>query len=382
MNTQAIIIGGGIGGLAAAIALRQAGLEAVVFERAAAIEPVGAGLSLWANALNALRSLGVGAAIERLSIPGLSGGIRTAKGKLLTKLAPEAILPLANPAVVVVHRAELHEALLDAVGPGVVQTAARCVGFTQDNDGVTVRFADGREECGALLIGADGIRSVIRDQLFGAQPPRYSGQTAWRAVVKPDPSLLPDNMGFEAWGHGAVFGIVPMSAGRVYWFAAANAPEGAHDSPCGRKTEVLERFRGWFAPIEGLISSTDESAILRNDLYDRPTINRWSEGRVTLLGDAAHPMLPNLGQGACQALEDAVALGATLHGTRDIQAALCAYERARIPRANSIVQLSRRLNEATQISNPLGCWLRDQAMSFVPQRTQIAQFKQVVGLTT
>jgi 2-polyprenyl-6-methoxyphenol hydroxylase-like FAD-dependent oxidoreductase len=336
-------------------------------------------LSLWANALSALRSLGLGTAIERLSVSGLSGGIRTSSGKLLTKMAPEALLPLANPAVVVVHRAELHEALLDAVGPGVVQTAARCVGFTQTDHGVSVRFADGREERGALLIGADGIRSVVRDQLFGAQPPRYSGQTAWRAVVKPDAALLPDNVGFELWGRGAVFGIVPMSAGRVYWFAAANAPEGAHDRPNGRKAELLERFRGWFAPIESLIASTDESLILRNDLYDRPTLDRWSEGRVAVLGDAAHPMMPNLGQGACQALEDAVALGAALRGASDIQAALRAYEHARIPRANNIVQMSRRLNQAMQISNPLGCWLRDHALGLVPQRAQIAQFKQVVG---
>src|SRR5262249_48152410 len=149
----------------------------------------------------------------------------------------------------------------------------------------------------------------VRKQLLGDMPLRYSGYTAWRGVA---PYTLEQQGASESWGYGARFGLVPLAQGRTYWFATANTPEGGEERPGERKTEVRERVRGWHAPIEAVIESTQEDVLLRNDIFDRPPVTRWSEGRVTLLGDAAHPMTPNLGQGACQAIEDAVILASLL----------------------------------------------------------------------
>jgi 2-polyprenyl-6-methoxyphenol hydroxylase-like FAD-dependent oxidoreductase len=203
------------------------------------------------------------------------------------------------------HRAELLDALHRAAGPDVVRLGARCVGLVQDAMAVTARFEDGREARGDLLIGADGLRSAVRSVLFGTDPPRYGGYSAWRAVTRFDPARLTPG---ETWGRGRRFGQWGMTGGRAYWYATESVPAGQGDPPEGRKQGLLALFCGWHEPVEDLIEATDESAILRNDVYDRPALHRWSVGRATLLGDAAHPMTPDMGQGACQAIEDAVIL--------------------------------------------------------------------------
>jgi 2-polyprenyl-6-methoxyphenol hydroxylase-like FAD-dependent oxidoreductase len=150
-----------------------------------------------------------------------------------------------------------------------------------------------------------------------------------------------------------------MSDGRAYWYAAQTVPEGQGDPSPGRKHGLLGLFRGWHEPIEALIRATDEAAILRNDVYDRPALRRWSVGRVTVLGDAAHPMTPDLGQGACQALEDAVVLADCLAPTGDVAGALRAYESRRLPRTSRIVRESRRTGTIAQWSHPLACRFRE-----------------------
>lgn len=372
---KAIIIGGGIGGLAAAIGLRNAGCAVTVFERVAQPREVGAGLSLWANAVKALKLLGLADVINTISTPEVQGGLRTPQGKLLTATSSQALERLLGEPNIVLHRADLHAALLHSLDPGSVHFGKQCTGFQQDATGVTAHFADGDEVRGDVLIGADGLHSVIRTQLHGQQKPVYAGYTAWRSVVNFAPEqLLPG----ETWGAGVRFGQVPMSGQRVYWFAAQNAPEGAH-SPDGEKAELLRIFRGWHAPIEALIEASPETAILRNDIYDRPPLRRWGENRVTLLGDAAHPMTPNLGQGACQALEDAVVLARLLRNTNDVVAALRRYETQRIPRTSVIVQQSRRIGEIGQWQNPVAVRLRELLLKYVIARIQTQQIVRVVG---
>jgi FAD-dependent urate hydroxylase len=194
--------------------------------------------------------------------------------------------------------------------------------------GVTAFLAGSREARGSLLVGADGIHSVVRQQLFGAEPLRYAGFTAWRAVT-PVPAGVKLLAG-ECWGCGQEFGIVPLSHNRIYWFATRNVPEREEDMPSGRKQELLKLFQGWYPAIPALIQAAPQDAILRNDIYDRPPITAWSKGRVTLLGDAAHPMTPNLGQGACQALEDAVVLASNLRASGSIQQVLQTYQTTRL----------------------------------------------------
>jgi 2-polyprenyl-6-methoxyphenol hydroxylase-like FAD-dependent oxidoreductase len=226
-----------------------------------------------------------------------------------------------------------------------------------------------------VLIGADGLHSRVRAGLFGDTPPTYSGYTCWRAVVRFDHTLLWPG---ESWGRGARFGQVGMSGGQVYWFATKDAPAGGRGA-AGEKAELQRVFRGWHEPVEQLIAATDESVILRHDIYDRPVLGRWGNGRVTLLGDAAHAMTPNLGQGACQAIEDAVVLARELAARRDLPGALRSYETRRIGRANSIVTASRRLGAIGQWSHPLAVPVRNWLMAHVASRLQARQIEQVVG---
>ena len=313
-----IVVGGGIGGLTAAIALGKVGIETHVYERAPELREVGAGVGLAANALRALDVLGLGRAIRSQSLGGMQGGLRNPKGEVLVAI-PTDELKKQIGTVTVMHRAELLEELAREVGPERLHLGRTCTGFEQDQDGVVARFHNGETARGDALIGADGLRSVVRTHLFGNQPVRYSGYTAWRAVVEFDGG---HNQGIEeTLGRGCRFGIVPMSRGRVYWFATKNAAEGERD-PEGRTKDVLSGlFRGWHEPIEALIAATNEGAILRNDIDDMDPLPRWLQGRVALLGDAAHPMTPNLGQGACQAIEDSVVLAACLKKHANIESA-------------------------------------------------------------
>jgi 2-polyprenyl-6-methoxyphenol hydroxylase-like FAD-dependent oxidoreductase len=204
----------------------------------------------------------------------------------------------------------------------------------------------------------------------------YAGYTAYRAVTHFDLARVQAG---EYWGRGARFGIAPLSGGRVYWFATRNAPANTREAPEAMQARLLALFRDWCAPIPDILAATDPAAILHNDIADRPPLAQWRVGRVTLLGDAAHPMTPNLGQGACQALEDAVVLANCLDGATDLSAALQAYERLRIPRTSQIVRQSRRIGQVGQWQHPLACALRDALTRYVLARAQNRQLDQVIG---
>lgn len=371
---RALIIGGGIGGLASAIALKQSGLEVEVFERVAVLREVGAGLSLWANAIRALDQLGLGAAIRAQALPETGGGIRTDQGELLMATSNAQLQARFGELSVMIHRAELHDLLRNALQQEI-QLGMECVTVEEEAQGVTVHFRNGQMARGDLLIGADGLHSQVRATLHGLQAPTYAGYTAWRAVVDFDVSRLQPG---ESWGAGARFGQIPMQGNRVYWFAAQNVAEGS-SSPQGEKQALLAHFGDWHAPIRALIEATPEAAILRNDIYDRPPLQSWGRGRITLLGDAAHPMTPNLGQGACQALEDAVILAQKLRTTPDIEAALRAYEAARIPRTSMIVQQSRRVGWVGQWQQPLAVALRNALVKHLLAHFQYQQFAPILG---
>jgi 2-polyprenyl-6-methoxyphenol hydroxylase-like FAD-dependent oxidoreductase len=376
-HLRIIIVGGGIGGLTTAIALSKVGIDAQVYERAPELREVGAGIGLASNALRALDALGLGRAIRSQSLGGVQGGIRNPKGEVLMAIPTDGLTKQIG-AVAVMHRAELLEELAREVGPERLHLGRTCTGFEQDQNGVVARFHNGETARGDALIGADGLRSVVRTQLFGNPPVCYSGYTAWRAVVEFDGG---HNHGIgETLGRGRRFGIVPMSRGRVYWFATNNAAEGERD-PEGQTKDVLSRlFRGWHEPIETLISATNEAAILRNDIDDMDPLPDWRQGRVALLGDAAHPMTPNLGQGACQAIEDSVVLAVSLKKHANIESALLDYQLRRAPRTRKFVMHSRWLGIIAQRQNPLLCWLRDSAMRATPKRMAARQMKSLLDV--
>lgn len=374
-NNRAIIVGGNFAGLSAAIALNRVGIEVAVFERANVLRGIDAGVVLQITAMKALKKMGL---LEQVS--GITGHpikaieLKSPNGKLLATIPQSHVgMDLGTPGFVV-HRAELLDVLASEVeGMGIVHLNANCVGFEQDKEGIIVQFEDGREERGIALIGADGINSIVRKISLGNEPLRYSGYTAWRAMpsftnVAIDPNILQ-----QASGRELLFGIYP-GKNKVYWFAGKRTPADGKDDSVGRKRELLDLFKGWFAPIEALIEATDESSILRNDVYDRRPVDHWGTGRLTLTGDAAHPTTPTLGQGAGMAIEDAVVLAKELAMVQDlsdfasVENALRAYERNRMQRTAFIVNESWKLGKNMMVTNPLHYWVSGMFLRLTPDK--------------
>jgi 2-polyprenyl-6-methoxyphenol hydroxylase-like FAD-dependent oxidoreductase len=358
---QVVIVGAGVGGLCTAIALRRLGLGVVVLERAAELREVGAGISLCPNAMRVLRRLDVGAAVEEAGAVATHAGLRNSRGNpfragLVQEHAARFDAPL------VVHRGLLQAILLAALDKGVLRLGAECVGVAQDAAGATVRLADGSTEQGDLVVGADGLHSRVRALLVGDGPPRYSGYTAWRGIVPLDLSLADRLRPGESWGRGCLFGVARLGGNQAYWWASARTGEGGGGSPAQEKAAVERRFGVWHDPIPELIDATLEQAIVRSSLYERPPLRRWSVGRVGLLGDAAHPMLASLGQGGCQAIEDAAALGDAVGAASDVTVALEAYGARRAPRAAAVVRRSRRVARLAHLRHPLAVAARDACL--------------------
>ena len=362
-NAPVLIAGGGIGGLTAAIALRRAGFDAQVYERAPEIREVGAGITLQANAILALRTIGLDGSVIAAGRVATKASLQTAKGKILSRIDLQGVERAMGAPAVAIHRATLQDVLVSALGRENLHLDSQIVGYEARQDGVTVQLADGRHLDGALLIGADGIRSAVRAQLLADGEPLYAGYVAWRGVAEPERAPAAVS---ESWGRGGRFGVVPIEKGRVYWFATLNAPAGGRDEPGAVRRTLENLFEGWHPPIPEMLAATPEKAILRNDMLHRLPVERWGEGRITLLGDAAHPMTPNLGQGACQAIEDAVTLADCLRQTADPEAALRQYEARRRPRANGFVRASLRMGRVAQLENAIGCRLRNTFVSLVP----------------
>ncbi len=366
---RAIVIGGGIGGITTALALQQVGIDVTVFERAEELREVGSGLPLWANALRAFHKLGLTEVVESLGQSVTRGSITDWRGNLLVDVSMEELFGGRGTTNMVVHRAELLSSLLNALGIEHVSLGMTCLGCTQDEMGVSAYFADGKVARGDLLVGADGLHSTIRSQLFGATKPRYAGYTCWRGVAHTSRKDIET----WAWGKDSQFGITPMSNERAYWFAQRDATEGEREKPAGRKREVLDLFGNWHAPIPEIIEATEETSLLRNDVYEGPRLAHWSRGRVTLLGDAAHAMTPNLGQGACIAIEDAVALADCLKSEMDVITGLHLYEKRRVARANTITRLAGLIGQAVQLDIPLISALRNTAIKKIPSRVPLQQ---------
>ncbi|MEZ4265861.1 MAG: FAD-dependent monooxygenase [Myxococcota bacterium] len=362
-----LVAGGGIGGLAAAVALRRAGREVRVFERAPAVRASGQGITLSANAMVALRALGLDEPVLAAGVRMVDAEIRSASGRRLAPLHMDAMEAAHGMPAVGILRGRLLDVMLDALGADLVRTAAPCASYRIAGARVTLVLEGGEAIDGDALIGADGVRSAVRDQLLGAAPPRYAGYTSWRGLANVTAAELGEPGFFEMWGRGARFGGIPVSDDQFFWYAAANAPRRGSDV-AGEAIRTLQaRYSDFAEPVQTLLARSDPAEVLRTDIEDRPPSSRWGEGPVTLLGDAAHAMTPNMGQGASQALEDAVALGQCAARGADVATALRSYERARRHRAAAFVQASRWAGWAAQWEAGPLCAARDVALRVLPQ---------------
>ena len=366
----AIVVGAGIGGLAAAIALRGLGLRVRVLERTAAgAAPAGAGITLWPNALAALDQLGVRAPVASRGRVIEQATLSTPDGRLLSTVPLAAIARDLGP-LLAFHRADLYAALLDAAGPDLVETGMHVDSVIDEEDHAGVRLRDGSEHVADVLIGADGVGSVVRTAVAGPVTPRYAGAMSWRGIAALD---LPESSVTEAWGAGERFGVVPLSGGRTYWFCTVTGPTSGLTEGAAH-ADLLRRFGGWQAPIADVLAATDPASIVSTPLTELPWLGAWSHERIAVLGDAAHAMTPNLGQGAAMALEDAVVLGRELgRGRRDVETALDAYAAMRRPRVRRVVGASRRLGGVAQASGPLTVRARDLVVRATPSRVKERQ---------
>ncbi|WP_432042074.1 FAD-dependent monooxygenase [Streptomyces cadmiisoli] len=352
---RAVVVGGGIGGLTAAVALHQAGRQVTVLERAPSSAPVGSALSLAPNSLRALDVIGVGDEIRHLAVWQGPGGLRTPGGRRLSRFDVAAATERFGEPLVLLHRATLVDALTARLPRGAVRTNAPAAlvdpGGTDRPARVTT--PDG-ELTADLVVAADGIHSGIRRTLFPAHPgPVHAGFTTWRVVV-PLPGV--EFASHETWGRGRIWGTHPLKDGRVYAYAAAVAPAGLH-APDDERAELLRLFGDWHEPIPAVLAAVRPEDVLRHDVHHlaRP-LPAYHRGRVALVGDAAHAMPPNLGQGGNQAVEDAIVLA--WHSDD-----LAAYTAARLPRTTAVARQAVRVARLNMMSNRAGIAVRNAAMA-------------------
>ncbi|GAA0940019.1 MULTISPECIES: FAD-dependent monooxygenase [Streptomyces violaceusniger group] len=362
---RAVVIGAGVGGLTAAAALHRRGWSITVLERAARLEPVGAGISLAANSQRALDAIDLGDDVRALAAWQGGGGLRTPGGRWLSRMDSATMAERFGGPLVLLHRATLVDLLVSRLPQGAVRTgtAARLADPGAADRPARVTTEDGDHEAD-LVIGADGIDSAVRRALFPDHPgPRYAGFTTWRVVIPaPDRPFEPH----ETWGRGRIWGTQPLKDGRVYAYAAAVAPPGGR-APDDERSALLRLYGDWHRPVPDVLAAVAPPDVLRHDIrYMAEPLPAYHRGRVALLGDAAHAMAPTMGQGGNQAIEDAVVLAHQLApGIADPSAALAAYTRDRLPRTMDVVRRSARTARMITLTSAPAVALRDAAIAAV-----------------
>ena len=358
------IIGGGIGGLTAANALSRAGIEVAVYEAAAELKEIGAGVALHPNAMRVLRAIGVEDKVRQVGGRSQWQVMRNWKtGRIIGKTSRQQQVASFGIQGATVHRADLLDVLAGALPSGLVHLGRRCTQVQPDGDVAAARFADGTEIEADIIVGADGIHSPVRTSLFGPDAPRFTGKICYRSVVRAAAVRggPPATDGTQWFGpHGTIV-LYPVRGEELINVVCHYDDEGyRHESwiaECSGE-EVLGRYAGWHQSLLRLFAAAD--TWYKWALYDRDPIPQWTRGRITLLGDAAHPMLPYLGQGACQAIEDGAVLATALTAEAvNPVTGLARYERTRRPRASQVVLAARERGLSNHLPSRWAAWRRD-----------------------
>jgi 2-polyprenyl-6-methoxyphenol hydroxylase-like FAD-dependent oxidoreductase len=359
---RVLIVGAGIAGLTCGIALQRIGADVGIVERAADLAEIGAGISLWPNALAALGELDMEAAVAAEGIEFASGNIRRPTGEPFNIFEPELMRRYFDGMPVMMHRADLQRILLNAADKIDISLGTRCESLVVRGEEVKVRLSDGSTRSADVVVGADGVHSAVRASVEPSQP-RYVGLSAWRAVISTAAAVQ------DSWlsvGHGKQFLATPLSGGRTYVSGLLPMPEGVFGELPHLGPFLNESFRHWHEPIAQLIDDTPEDAYIRGDLYDRPRPSQLCWNRVVLIGDAAHPVTPDLGQGGCLAIEDAAVLARCFELAAEVPRALELYEQARLPRVRTIVFESHWTGKVFASPNPVIELIRSAILRGMP----------------
>lgn len=367
------IIGGGIGGLTTALALKQNGQEVTVYESATEIKPVGAGIIMANNAMQVFDKLGVRKKIESAghkisNIKITDAQLNTITASDLTKF--ENKYGVYNVAI---HRAELQNILANEIGFQNIQLSKRLLKIQQESS-FKLTFDDNTSIDADIVIGADGIKSTVRNELFGKGNIRDTKQRCWRGITKFDWTSKYSHEAFEAWGKGKRFGFVKISDKEVYWYAVIN------ESLRKNNANITELFKDFHPEIRKIISETQNDKIIFNDIIDLQPINQWQKGKVCLIGDAAHATTPNMGQGACQAVEDAYVLGKLFGKGKSAEDVFAQYERLRMGKAHFIVNTSWTIGKVAHFQNNVAVWLRNTLVKIMPKSANEKQLDKVFNI--
>jgi 2-polyprenyl-6-methoxyphenol hydroxylase-like FAD-dependent oxidoreductase len=361
-----LIIGGGIGGLCTAIALKRKGFQPKVYERVPQLKGLGAGLVLAANAITALKDIGIDQEVLAKGNFFETGGVYDQNGKVISANITPEIIEKYGLTSASIHRADLHEILIRLLGEAHIETGKVCKEVRQDGEKVVALFEDGTSAEGDALIAADGIHSGVRNFILPEIKTRYSGYTCWRGVLEVEPTQYDLTRFSETWGLNGRFGIVPLVGNRIYWFATKNAPENDPQMANWQGKELWENFKDYHDPIPQLIRETKGEHIIWNDIIDIKPMDHFAFGRILLMGDAAHATTPNMGQGACMAIEDAATVANCLAKHEDPIEAFIAFEKLRIKRTTQIVNRSWSFGRLGQLESPFLSKLRNTMLRMIP----------------
>lgn len=370
-ETKIVIVGGGIAGITTALCLEHFGFKNYeIYEQAAEFKEVGAAISLWPNALRVYQEIGM---YDSLSLHWgeiKSAFIKTDKGKILTKTKPKYDLPL-----VCIHRARLLDTLLSKISQNKLFANHKLAEISEEANSTQLIFENGKTIKADIVIGADGINSKARKYVINDGSPIHRGYNIWRGIAELE--SISDGYGSESWGKEKRVGIVPIKDNQFGWWATLNEAEGELDGPAGSKAKLKELFSDWHSPIPDLIENSPE--IIKNKIGDRKPQKGWHKKNVVLIGDAAHPTTPNLGQGACMSIEGAYLVAKCINKFNDFGSAFLHYEKLHFKRSSSVTKQSLLNGKIGQLKNSTIIRLRNFIFQFLPEKLALRMLDKYFG---